>query len=234
MLVERGDPSEAESLHAASKRSVEFYRSPGQRADIETPLPDGPVSSPSYLQPSLMAPWLPDFDKEQSDRELVTVAQNQTPGTLSDAAPVGLRLTPVDYDPFAGMQPVDYDPWDGRPMPSTYEESRMDAAQRRLEPVDHDPFADVSNLEAADKTLNLTPQERALYQRHLTNLSGPGGVDNPRRGSTNFRRMAPRTKPRPATSGCTTTWSVTREHSCRDVRHPKRRQPTILKCSRAE
>lgn len=50
-------------------------------------------------------------------------------------------LEPVDYDPFAGLQPVDYDPWNGRPMPSTYEESRMDAAQRRLEPVDHDPFS---------------------------------------------------------------------------------------------
>jgi delta 1-pyrroline-5-carboxylate dehydrogenase len=24
-----------------------------------------------------------------------------------------------------------------------------------------------------------TPQERSLYQRHLTNLTGPGGVDNP-------------------------------------------------------
>jgi hypothetical protein len=99
-------------------------------------------------------------------------------------------LEPVDYDPFAGMQPVDYDPWDGRPMPSTYEESRMDAAQRRLEPVDHDPFADASNLEAADKTLNLTPQERALYQRHLTNLNGPGGVDNPNGSRSTLFQMS--------------------------------------------
>jgi hypothetical protein len=36
-----------------------------------------------------------------------------------------------------------------------------------------------ANLEAADKALNLTPQERALYERHLRNLTGPGGVDNP-------------------------------------------------------
>lgn len=36
-----------------------------------------------------------------------------------------------------------------------------------------------SNLEAADAAMNLTPQERALYQRHLTNLYGSGGVDNP-------------------------------------------------------
>jgi hypothetical protein len=38
---------------------------------------------------------------------------------------------------------------------------------------------DRSNLEAADKALHLTPQERALYERHLTNLVGPGGVNNP-------------------------------------------------------
>lgn len=34
------------------------------------------------------------------------------------------------------------------------------------------------NLAEADKALNLTPQERALYGRHLTNLYGSGGVDN--------------------------------------------------------
>lgn len=36
-----------------------------------------------------------------------------------------------------------------------------------------------NNLEDAHKELNLSPQERALYQRHLSNLNGPGGVDNP-------------------------------------------------------
>jgi hypothetical protein len=36
-----------------------------------------------------------------------------------------------------------------------------------------------NNLEAADAELKLTPQERALYERHLSNLTGPGGVDNP-------------------------------------------------------
>lgn len=35
-----------------------------------------------------------------------------------------------------------------------------------------------SNLAAADAALKLTPQEQALYQRHLTNLSGTGGVTN--------------------------------------------------------
>ena len=35
-----------------------------------------------------------------------------------------------------------------------------------------------SNLDAAKNDMNLTPQEEALYNRHLTNLTGPGGVDN--------------------------------------------------------
>lgn len=35
-----------------------------------------------------------------------------------------------------------------------------------------------SNLEAANSQLKMTPQERALYERHLQNLTGPGGVDN--------------------------------------------------------
>lgn len=36
-----------------------------------------------------------------------------------------------------------------------------------------------TNFEDAKRDLNLTPQEQALYQRHLSNLLGPGGVDNP-------------------------------------------------------
>lgn len=36
-----------------------------------------------------------------------------------------------------------------------------------------------SALPVATSTLKLTPQELALYQMHLQNLTGPGGVDNP-------------------------------------------------------
>jgi muramidase (phage lysozyme) len=39
------------------------------------------------------------------------------------------------------------------------------------------PF--VSNLAAADQAMHLTPEEKSFYQRHLSNLTGPGGVDNP-------------------------------------------------------
>lgn len=35
-----------------------------------------------------------------------------------------------------------------------------------------------SNFAAATKDLNLTPAEQALYQRHLSNMFGPGGVDH--------------------------------------------------------
>lgn len=35
------------------------------------------------------------------------------------------------------------------------------------------------NYRAADKALKMTPQEQDLYRRHLTNLWGSGGVDNP-------------------------------------------------------
>lgn len=35
-----------------------------------------------------------------------------------------------------------------------------------------------SNFAAATRDLNLNPQEQALYQRHLSNMFGPGGVDN--------------------------------------------------------
>lgn len=36
-----------------------------------------------------------------------------------------------------------------------------------------------SNMDAAHMALNMSPQEQALYARHLTNLNGPGGVNNP-------------------------------------------------------
>jgi hypothetical protein len=35
-----------------------------------------------------------------------------------------------------------------------------------------------SNLDAADAALKLTPQEKDLYNRHFSNLYGPGGVNN--------------------------------------------------------
>jgi hypothetical protein len=37
----------------------------------------------------------------------------------------------------------------------------------------------LDNFAAAVQAMQLTPQEQALYQRHLQNLYGPGGVTNP-------------------------------------------------------
>ena len=36
-----------------------------------------------------------------------------------------------------------------------------------------------TNLPQAEAAMNLSPQEQGLYLRHLSNLYGPGGVDNP-------------------------------------------------------
>ena len=41
------------------------------------------------------------------------------------------------------------------------------------------PTYDMSNYQAATQQMKLNPQEQALYQMHLQNLHGPGGVDNP-------------------------------------------------------
>lgn len=41
------------------------------------------------------------------------------------------------------------------------------------------PVAIDSSVGSASTDLGLTPQEQGLYQRHLTNLTGSGGVDNP-------------------------------------------------------
>ncbi len=37
----------------------------------------------------------------------------------------------------------------------------------------------MDNFDAANRDLGMTPQEQDLYKRHLKNLYGPGGVDNP-------------------------------------------------------
>ena len=50
-----------------------------------------------------------------------------------------------------------------------------------MEDVGNPPVASsgpASNMDAAHAALKMTPQEKALYQRHLDNLNGPGGVDN--------------------------------------------------------
>ena len=41
------------------------------------------------------------------------------------------------------------------------------------------PQPDQSNFMAAHQAMNLTPQEQSLYQLHLQNLYGSGGVDQP-------------------------------------------------------
>jgi hypothetical protein len=45
------------------------------------------------------------------------------------------------------------------------------------------------NLVAADAALQFTPEERALYERHLANQWGPGGVDNPDQSRSTLYQM---------------------------------------------
>jgi hypothetical protein len=48
-----------------------------------------------------------------------------------------------------------------------------------IAPTPYSPPSPVrTNLDAAQTNMNLSPQERALYERHLGNLDGPGGVDH--------------------------------------------------------
>jgi muramidase (phage lysozyme) len=62
--------------------------------------------------------------------------------------------------------------------PPSYQVVVQDSSTGRWGSLSGPKVSDV-NLRAADAAMSLTPQERALYQRHLTNLTGPGGVDNP-------------------------------------------------------
>jgi hypothetical protein len=57
--------------------------------------------------------------------------------------------------------------------------ARSNFAMGAFPPAAITPPAGQSNADAAHYALNLSPQEQALYNRHLTNLNGPGGVDNP-------------------------------------------------------
>jgi hypothetical protein len=45
-------------------------------------------------------------------------------------------------------------------------------------------------MERAVQALGLNEQERALYQHHLNNLNGPGGVDNADGSRSTVRQMA--------------------------------------------
>ncbi len=48
----------------------------------------------------------------------------------------------------------------------------------------------MGNYDAANKSLGMNPQEQALYQRHLTNLWGSGGVDNPNGSRSSLFQMS--------------------------------------------
>lgn len=55
------------------------------------------------------------------------------------------------------------------------------------------PQTDMPNMEnyhAAHAELDMTPEEQALYMRHLGNVTGPGGVDHPDGGRSTLYQMS--------------------------------------------
>ncbi len=48
----------------------------------------------------------------------------------------------------------------------------------------------MANFNAAHAELAMTPEERALYMRHLGNVTGPGGVDHPDGGRSTLYQMS--------------------------------------------
>lgn len=49
---------------------------------------------------------------------------------------------------------------------------------------------DMANYNAAHAELDMTPEEQALYMRHLSNVNGPGGVDRPDGGRSTLYQMS--------------------------------------------
>ena len=54
----------------------------------------------------------------------------------------------------------------------------QNAPRQQAPPQPAAPSYDMSNFQAATQQMKLNPQEQALYQMHLQNLYGAGGVDN--------------------------------------------------------
>ena len=65
------------------------------------------------------------------------------------ASPLGLSASPLGPSPAAPTQPA------------------------------QSTAPDLTNFNAASQAMKMNPQEQALYQMHLQNLHGSGGVDNP-------------------------------------------------------
>jgi hypothetical protein len=77
------------------------------------------------------------------------------------------------------MPVVPFTPQPSVPAPAPPPDPVYVAMSSSLVKKDADNTLSQSYLAEADKDMKLTPQERGLYERHLRNLNGPGGVDNP-------------------------------------------------------
>jgi hypothetical protein len=96
-------------------------------------------------------------------------AERQSDQAIRDivAQLVGAQAAPQQAAPVVPM---------GYPVPARSNFATMPFLQQ---PDSQFPPPVSGNSIAAARDLNLSPQEQALYARHLTNLGGPGGVTNP-------------------------------------------------------
>ncbi len=102
-------------------------------------------------------------------------SQPRSPWADSPLAQVGRLIgerglfgaIPGRTDSQAETMPDFWKRWDG--MVSSLNRSGQGAATTES----------ADNFATAKAKLDLTPQEQALYQRHVDNLTGPGGVDHP-------------------------------------------------------
>lgn len=63
-------------------------------------------------------------------------------------------------------------------------------ATDRLGDADAKAMPPMANFNAAHAELDMTPEEQALYMRHLSNVTGPGGVDHPDGGRSTLYQMS--------------------------------------------
>jgi hypothetical protein len=119
---------------------------------------------------------IPEAQSKMTVREILNTYPSMFTKPLVEGAAVKLGVTPkqiMDAVPQAPPKP-------GKSSELEPSQQRVQVADASGQTVAQAPQAPpASNLEQATKDMNLSPQERALYQRHLDNLNGPGGVDNP-------------------------------------------------------
>lgn len=141
------------------------------------PMPEPRPAMPEMINDA----GVPDIGKQRyGSRRNVPLAPKQLERVETGRA---LRGVAEQADPEKFLDAV------SRMPESTNIQDRRNKRERTPTPLPRarpsDPFAphpvmpQQSNLPMAEAQMNLTPQEQALYMRHLYNLYSPGGITNP-------------------------------------------------------